>query len=136
MTHQLALLLLTQMPGGLSGSACPGAAPSISNVTTAMSTNADGLSRYTLTVAVTNVGAQGQKANVLQSVDIFLDRAKNGEKGVPPLRAGQTYSFTYGVSRAQDARPGSTSVDLRIVNDAGHSLRTCDAAIGTYRVHI
>jgi hypothetical protein len=133
MTHLLALLLVAQLPSGQAASACHGPIASIANVTTSQSTNADGLDRYTLTVAVKNVGSQGQKSNTLQSVDIFLDRAKNGEKGVPPLRAGQTYSFTYDVQRAEGARRGSTAVDLRLTPS---TARNCSVAIETYHVLI
>ncbi len=64
--------------------ACHGADPAITNVTTTQTSNG-GLTTYTLRVTVTNVGSSGQRSNVLQSVEIRLDRAKNGEKGVPPL---------------------------------------------------
>jgi len=66
-------------------------------VTKAKSNDANDLNRYTLTISVTNVGSQAQKASTLQSVDIALDGTKNGQKGVPPLRPGQTYSFNYDV---------------------------------------
>jgi archaellum component FlaG (FlaF/FlaG flagellin family) len=135
MTHLLALFIVAQLPAGQSASACTGPSASIANVTTSQSTDSNGLDRYTLTIAVKNVGSQSQKSNVLQSVDIFLDHAKNGEKGVPPLRAGQTYSFTYDVQRAEDARRGSTSVDLRLTPATANS-RNCSVAIEKYHVVI
>jgi hypothetical protein len=135
MTHVLALLLASQLTGGQSASACPGPSASIANVTTAKSTDANGLDRYTLTIAVKNVGSQAQRSNTLQSVDIFLDHAKNGQKGVPPLRPGQSYSFTYDVQRAEGAREGSTAVDLRLEPSTA-SARNCGVAIETYHVLI
>ena len=74
--------------------ACHGADPAITNVTTTQTSNG-GLTTYTLRVTVTNLGSSGQRSNVLQSVEIRLDGAKNGAKGLPPLAAGAKYTFPY-----------------------------------------
>jgi hypothetical protein len=94
--------------------ACQGAQPAITNVTST-STESDGVTHFTLTAIVANLGPMDQSGNDLQSVDIILDGAKNGEKGIPPLRSGQLYSFVYNVDRNADAAQGSTRVRLHLV---------------------
>ena len=71
--------------------------------------------RYALKITTANLGTAGQRANVLQSVVITLDGIKNGEKGIPPLASGQSYTFTYIVLRASDAAANTTKVDLQLV---------------------
>ena len=113
-------------------SACQGADPAITNVVSSSSEN-NGLTHFTLTTTVVNLGSQAQPGNELQSVDIYLDGVKNGEKGIPPLRAGQQYSFTYDVSRASDAEAGSTKVKLHLVH---HGAQNCNDAKDRYQLKI
>jgi len=96
------------------------------------------LTTYTLRVTVTNLGSSGQRSNVLQSVEIRLDRAKNGEKGVPPLAAGAKYTFPYDVQRATDAAAGTTTVDLHLVmhQPSGVGPQDCSAANDSQRVKL
>ena len=98
----------------------------------------DGLATYTLKVTVTNLGSSGQPSNVLQSVEIRLDGAKNGEKGVPPLAAGAKYAFSYDVRRAADAAAGTTKVDLHLVmhQPSGAGPQDCSAANDSARVRL
>jgi hypothetical protein len=117
--------------------ACQGADPAITNVATTESSNG-GLSLYTLHVTVTNVGSSGQRSNVLQSVAIWVDGEKRGEKGLPPLAAGANYTFPYDVQRAQDAATGSTRVDLHLImhQPAGVSSQHCSVANDSRRVRV
>ena len=117
--------------------ACQGADPAITNVKTTKISRA-GLATYTLSVTVTNLGSSGQRPNVLQSVEIRLDGAKNGEKGVPPLAAGAKYTFPYDVQRAADAAAGTTKVDLHLVmhQPAGVGPQDCSAANDSQRVRL
>jgi hypothetical protein len=117
--------------------ACRGADPAITNVTTTK-VSSEGLATYTLRVTVTNLGSSGQPGNVLQSVEIRLDGAKNGEKGVPPLAAGAKYTFPYDVKRATDAAAGTTKVDLHLVmhQPSGVGPQDCSAANDSLRVKL
>jgi hypothetical protein len=136
MIQLIALLIAAASPAENPSAACRGADPAITNVVPAQTTNND-VNRYTLTIDVTNLGPQGQKANVLQSVDIVLDGTKNGEKGIPPLAAGQKYSFGYDVLRAEDARPGSTRVRLHlVVHQPAGVAADCNTANDTFLVKI
>jgi hypothetical protein len=117
--------------------ACHGADPAITDVTTTQTSN-EGLTTYTLRITVTNVGSTGQRNNVLQSVEIRLDRAKNGAKGVPPLAAGANYTFPYDVRRATDAAAGTTTVDLHLVmhQPSGVGPQDCSAENDSKRVKL
>jgi hypothetical protein len=117
--------------------ACHGADPAITNVTTTQTSNG-GLTTYTLRVTVTNIGSSGQRSDVLQSVEIRLDGVKNGEKGLPPLAAGATYTFPYDVRRAADAAAGTTRVDLHLVmrQPSGIGPQDCSAANDRQRVKL
>jgi len=117
--------------------ACHGADPAITNVATTQTSNG-GLTTYTLRITVANLGSSGQRSNVLQSVEIRLDRAKNGEKSVPPLAAGAKYTFPYDVQRATDAAAGTTTVDLHLVmhQPSGVGPQDCSAANDSQRVKL
>jgi subtilase family serine protease len=116
--------------------ACQGAQPAITNVTTT-STESAGVTHYTLTAIVSNLGPMDQSGNDLQSVDIFLDGAKNGEKGIPPLHSGQLYSFVYNVDRNPDAAQGSTDVRLHLVqHGSGVAVQNCAADGDRYEIKI
>jgi subtilase family serine protease len=95
---------------------CTGADVAITNVTVSHASNGK-LMNYTLSITVKNVGSVNQRANVLDNVSEVLDGEKKGEKGLPPLAAGASYTFPYVVQRALDAAPGSTTVRLHIVSD-------------------
>jgi hypothetical protein len=97
-----------------------------------------GLTTYTLRVTVTNLGSSGQRSNVLQSVEIRLDGAKNGEKGLPPLAAGAKYTFPYDVQRATDAAASTTTVDLHLVmhQPSGVGAQDCSAANDSQHVKL
>src|ERR1035438_6975380 len=116
---------------------CSGADPAIADVTTTQTSNG-GLTMYTLRVTVTNLGSSGQRSNVLQSVEIRLDGAKNGEKGLPPLAAGAKYTFPYDVQRATDAAAKTTTVDLNLVmhQPRGVGPQDCSAANDSQRVKL
>jgi hypothetical protein len=117
--------------------ACHGADPALTNVVMTQTSNG-GLTTYTLRVTVTNLGSSGQRSNVLQSVEIRLASAKNGEKGLPPLTAGAKYTFPYDVQRATDAAARTTTVDLHLVmhQPSGVGRQDCSAANDLQRVKL
>jgi hypothetical protein len=135
MISSLALILALATGNNPGAATCNGADPAITNVSSAVSRNPAEANQYTLTVTVTNLGSKNQPGNVLQSVVIILDRAKNGEKGIPPLRAGQKYSFTYDVLRASGAARGTTVVNFHLVmhQPAGAGAQDCSTSNDSYR---
>jgi hypothetical protein len=135
MIDSLALILAMAAGNNPQTATCNGADPAITNVSSVVSTDPAQADHYTLTVTVTNLGSKNQAANVLQSVVIVLDRSKNGEKGIPPLRAGQKYSFTYDVLRASGAAPGTTVVNFHLVmhRPASTGMQDCSTANDSYR---
>jgi len=131
------IALLTALPAMVSTATCHGADPAITGVTTTQTANG-ALTTYTLKVTVTNLGSTGQRSNVLQSVEIRLDGAKKGEKGLPPLAAGAKYSFPYDVQRSSDAAAGTTRVVFHLVmhQPPGVGAQDCSAANDSQRVVI
>jgi subtilase family serine protease len=109
--------------------ACAGADPAITKVTTTHVTSA-GLTTYTLSITVTNVGSSKQSGSTLDSVYEILDGEKKGEKGIPPLAAGASYTYPFTVQRAADGDLGSTEVDLHILmlEPTGVGPQNCSAA--------
>jgi len=103
--------------------ACARTAPAISGVTSRIDASAAGLNTYGLHISVVNHGSQRQPSNVLQSVSIFQDGSKVGERGIPPLASGGSYAFDYTFSRATGARPGTTTFAFALQPD-----RNADAA--------
>jgi hypothetical protein len=125
------LATITALLAMASGATCSGAVPAITKVTTSQPTSAGGINTYTLDVTVANIGSAGQPGNTLQSVAIFLDDQKKDEKGLPPLRPGQTYSFPYEVRRSADAAAGTTTVRFHLLN-----VPDCAGAKDTKRIVI
>jgi len=116
-----------------SAPACQGVDMAITAITST-STQSTDVTRFTLTVTVANLGTKNEPGNTLQSVEIVLDDNKNGQKGVPPLRAGQKYTFTYDVLRANDTEPGSTIVKFHIVQQS--AVQDCNPANDSYRIAV
>jgi hypothetical protein len=66
-------------------------------------------------VRLTNNGAN-QSSSTLQAVDIYKGPVKLDSKSIPPLKAGQSFTFAYVSDRSSDAGTGTTH--LRFVLDA------------------
>jgi len=84
----------------------------VSSVAVANVAQNGAVNHYQLRVTVANHGAS-QGGNVLQSIDIFRNGTKADQKGVPPLKAGASYSFLYPYDRNSDAGDGTTSFVFR-----------------------
>lgn len=128
------MIIMLAAAAAMTSGSCQGADPAIVSVVSAPATAGQGVNRFTLTVTVANLGSQNQAGNVLQSVNIVLDDSKNGQKGIPPLRAGQRYTFTYDVLRAEDTEPGSTDVRFHLVQNNGQT--DCNAGNDRYSIHV
>lgn len=108
----LAIFLLAALTPGVAG-ACSNL--SLANVAVKNTTSDGNLSHYQINGVVTNNGAS-QASSTLQSVDVYKGPVKLDSKSVPPLKAGQSFTFTYVSTRSSDAGTGSSH--LRFVLDA------------------
>src|ERR1700722_12115703 len=88
---------------------CSGADPAIVGAKATSTTPKGDMSEISVTVTVVNNGSTGQQSNTLQSVDVYQNNTKVDRKGLPPLKAGQPYTFTYVFDRATDAGNGTTA---------------------------
>jgi hypothetical protein len=73
-----------------------------------------GLNHYTLRGSVANVGSLAQASNTLQFVDIYKGKTKLDSRGVPPLRAGESYAFQYVSARSAQAGAQTTTLGFRM----------------------
>ncbi len=133
-TTILALLALVITLGASPAASCAGADPAIVSVGVKNVTRDGALNTYHITGTVTNVGSQAQANNVLQFVDIYMAEQKLDAKSIPPLAAGQSYTFTYDYQRSPDAGAGSThlrfQIEVRQPSPAGS--QDCNPSNGTY----
>jgi hypothetical protein len=81
----------------------------VQNVTSNGLTN-----QYHVVGTVTNLGSAAQASNTLQFVDIYVDRMKRDDRGIPPLAPGQSYTFGYTWVRAVNAGTGTTTTHFRM----------------------
>lgn len=88
---------------------------SLANVGVKTMTSDGNLNHYQIDGVVTNNGA-AQSSSTLQAVDVYKGPVKLDSKSVPPLKAGQSFTFTYVSDRSSDAGTGTSH--LRFVLDA------------------
>jgi hypothetical protein len=88
-------------------------APAISNVVVKNVDTVGNLNHYQIAGTVVNNGPT-QASNVLQSVDIYQGTQKLDTRSIPPLKAGESYSFTYTADRAADAGKGTTTLKFQL----------------------
>jgi len=108
------LFLVALAPPAAPAATCMGPNPAIGPVAVKSVTNDGGTSEYHLAGTVTNLGSVGQPSNTLQFVDIYVDRVKLDDRGIPPLAPGQSYTFGYTFVRSADAGNGTTTVHFRV----------------------
>ncbi|HKU82068.1 MAG TPA: hypothetical protein VJP76_07845 [Candidatus Tumulicola sp.] len=93
---------------------CTGADPAITEVGIAGVTPAGGVDQYHVAGTVVNRGSQNQASNVLQFVDILQNGQRLDSKSVPPLAAGQSFTFTYVALRSTEAGKGTTTLHFQL----------------------
>lgn len=108
----LAVLVLAPEPAP--AATCAGPNPAVTSVGVKNVTTSGLLNTYHLVGTVSNLGSGGQASNTLQFVDIYVDRQKRDDRGIPPLAPGQPYQFGFDWQRSTNAGPGSTTVHFRI----------------------
>ena len=108
----IAFVLFAALASGVA-SAC--SQLSLANVGVKNMTSDGNLNHYQINGVVTNNGAT-QPSSTLQAVDIYKGTVKKDSKSIPPLKAGQSFTFTYVSDRSSDAGKGTTH--LRFVLDS------------------
>lgn len=124
-----ATMLISAAPALAAG--CVGSNPAMTDVRVQSVVPQRRAMRWTLAGTVENLGTESQPLNVLQSVVISAYGQKLDQRSIPPLRAGQTFSFIYPYMRATDAGKGTTTLDFRIEMTQGQN---CNPANGTYTI--
>ena len=109
-----ALLVLAQPVAAYAATGCSGADPTIEDLAIKNVTTQAGLATYEVSGKVVNAGSASQPSNVLQFVNIYLTGVKLDAKGVPPLKAGESYPFSYVYQRSVQAGTGSTKLDFQL----------------------
>ena len=121
----IGLLLLAQTVAASASTTCAGADPAIASVAVKSVNSAGGLNRYALSGTVVNAGHTAQASDTLQFVDIYKGSEKLDAKGIPPLKPGQSYTFSYVSVRSSDAGKGTTKLTFRL--DVRQSSQNCSA---------
>lgn len=109
-----ALLLISQTAVASASTACAGADPALVSVVVKSVTHNGSVNRYNLTGTVVNLGSMRQVSSVLQSVDIYQTGEKLDAKSIPPLEAGQSYTFSYVAERSTEAANGTTKLRFQL----------------------
>lgn len=98
---------------------------SLGNVAVKNMTTDGNLNYYHINGVVTNNGAN-QASSALQAVDVYKGPVKKDSKSIPPLKAGQSFTFTYVSDRSSDA--GTNTSHLRFLLDAKNGTMCNPAA--------
>lgn len=125
-----AALVLACTPAALAATPCAGADPALTSAAVKNVTTDGGINHYSISGVVTNTGRARQASNVLQFVDVYRDREKLDNIGIPPLKPGQSYTFSWTFDRSTEAGDGTTRLHLRLrmTNPPGGSpSQNCNA---------
>ena len=109
---------------------CSGPDLAVTSARVANVTRNEGLNHYDIAVTVQNVGS-GESGGALQFVDVYKNGEKKDAKGVPPLAAGRSYTYTYGYDRAHSAGEGSTTLNFQLDMRSGHD---CNSGNDNFRL--
>jgi hypothetical protein len=133
----VALVILAQTPIAAAAATCRGADLAVTSVSVQRVTKTRYLNEYRVVGIVTNVGGEGQGSNVLQFVDINQYGHRLDDRGVAPLRPGQSYVVSYIWKRSVDAGNWTTplSFHLRGVAPLPVTLNDCNPANDSFTIH-
>jgi hypothetical protein len=110
----LATLLLALPAAAASAAGCQGSDPQIVSVVVTSVETVGNVDRYHISGRVVNKGASRQASNLLQSVDIFDAEDKMDTKSIPPLKPGESFTFTYVSARSSQAGKGTTELGFQL----------------------
>jgi hypothetical protein len=107
-------LLVALLAGNVQiAAACP--EPAMMQAAVRSVTQNGDLNHYVVAITVTNQGGAAQPGNTLQSVAVYQDTDKVDQKGLPPLRPGQSATVTYAFDRSTLARARTTKLRFKLV---------------------
>jgi hypothetical protein len=109
-----ALILIAQAAPVSAAPVCSGANPALVTVGVSGMNAQGGLNMYNLGGTVVNMGRTDQASNTLQFVAIYKDGVKLDERSIPPLKAGQSYAFSYVATRSRTAGSGTTKLAFQL----------------------
>ncbi len=118
------LFSLALTPLGAYAATCAGPNPAITSVTVKSVSNNGSTSQYHIVGTVKNLGSQAQPSNTLQFVDVYVDRMKRTDRGIPPLGPGASYQFGYTWTRSADAGNGTTTAHFQNSHGSGIRLQS------------
>jgi hypothetical protein len=98
--------------------ACTGPNPAIEWVKVQSVVPQGGENRFMIAANITNLGS-AQPLNVLQYVSISAYGQRLDRRSIPPLRAGQSFSFIYPYFRSTQSGRGTSTLDFQIVMTQG-----------------
>ena len=110
----LSLVFFALVPGAAAAQGCDGARPAVTAVVISGVTHTPYLDLYHVRATITNLGSQPQAPNVLQFVDVVQYDGRLDDRGVPPLRPGESYTITYVWPRSSDAGKMTSPLNFRI----------------------
>lgn len=109
-----ATLLLLLSPAIARAAGCQDSDPQITSVAVTSVETLGNVVRYHLTGKVVNRGAARQASNLLQSVDIFDAEDKMDTKSIPPLKPGESFTFTYVSTRSSQAGKDTSVLGFQV----------------------
>jgi hypothetical protein len=133
------LLLPTLLAGPLVAAApCSGPDPAITGATLQSRSKNGGLDHFIVAIQVKNVGSKGQPSNLLQSVEVYQNGDHVDQKGLPPLRAGQSATVTYAFDRSAGAANHTTQLTFSLLQRtyAIPGPQDCSASNDRFRLSV
>jgi hypothetical protein len=118
--------LATMAP--VSAAPCNGVDLAVGPVTVKNVSTSGNLNQYAIVGTVTNVGSSSQGSDALQTVDIYQGKQKLDNRSIPPLKAGQSFAFSYSYERSASAGNGTTQLrfQLNIARPAAADSQVCN----------
>lgn len=109
-----AFIAFLSLPARSSADICAGPDPAVISVVVAGMQSDGSLNRYSLSAKVVNLGRVAQAASTLQFVDIYKGSTKLDSRGIPPLRSGQVFTFSYVSTRSAQAGSKTTALSFQM----------------------
>jgi hypothetical protein len=131
-------LLVALLAGNVQiAAACSGPEPSIVQAAVQSMTQNGSLNHYVVAITVTNQGSARQPGNTLQSIAVYQNGDKVDQKGLQPLRPGQSQTVTYGFDRNHRSEARSTNLRFKLVfKNAVPGPVACDVPNGEARLRV
>ncbi len=129
-TSLAAVLLFLQPALSPATTTCSGADPAVVSVVVKGMQSDGGINSYTLSAKVVNLGSTSQAANTMQFVDIYKGSTKKDSRGIPALKAGESFTFDYVTTRSAQAGSGTTALSFQMDVQSPRGSQDCNAGNG------